>query len=197
MRKLAFLILLAFAACTKEDAPSPSDTTPSESSNTGNTTGSNNTNNNSGSTSTTTSSSFFPTETGNFAVDMLAYVNALRTKGCKCNGVQMPTVPALKWNKQLEAAALRHANDMSSKNFFSHTGSDGSTMSQRITAAGYKWSYASENIAWGYTSLPSVINGWVKSAGHCQNMMSANITELGAAKVGTYWVQDFGRPLSN
>lgn len=196
MRKLAFLILLAFAACTKEEVPSTGDTSTSQSNNTGNTTGSNNTNNTSGST-TTSSNSFFPSETGNFAVDMLAYVNALRTKGCKCNGIQMPTVPALKWNKQLEAAALRHANDMSSKNFFSHTGSDGSTMSQRITAAGYKWSYASENIAWGYTSLTSVINGWVMSAGHCQNMMSANITELGAAKIGTYWVQNFGRPLSN
>lgn len=199
MRKLAFLILLAVSACTKEDTPAVdivTDTTTNTGTNTNGNTGTSSTGGNTGSTSTS-SSSFFPAETGNFQVDMLAYVNALRTKGCKCDGVQMPIVPALKWNILLETAAKRHANDMSSKNFFSHTGSDGSSMSQRITSAGYKWSYASENIAWGYASLPSVINGWVSSAGHCKNMMSASITELGAAKVGTYWVQDFGKPLAN
>jgi uncharacterized protein YkwD len=212
MRKLAFLILLAVSACTKDTTPPSSEestttntttgnstttgTTTTGSSSTGTTTstGSSTTGTTTGTTTTTASTSFFPKETGVFQTDMLAYVNALRTKGCKCNGVQMPIVPALKWNKLLENAALKHGNDMYTKNFFSHTGSDGSSMSQRITSAGYKWSYASENIAWGYTTLPSVINGWIASAGHCKNMMSASITEIGAAKVGTYWVQDFGKP---
>ncbi len=212
MRKLAFLILLAVSACTKDNTPpsteestTTSNTTTGASTAMGATPSGNNTSTSTstgtstagsttGSTTAATSTSFFPKETGVFQTDMLAYVNALRTKGCKCNGVQMPIVPALKWNKLLENAALKHGNDMYSKNFFSHTGSDGSSMSQRITSAGYKWSYASENIAWGYTTLPSVINGWVASAGHCKNMMSASITELGAAKVGTYWVQDFGKP---
>ena len=214
MRKLAFFLVLAIGACTKVETPPNSEevtttnnstttnttTNPTSGSGTtgttttGSNTGSSSNTNGSTSTTTTSSSAFFPALTGNFQTDMLAYVNALRTKGCKCNGVQMPIVPALKWNKLLENAAIRHANDMSSKNFFSHTGSDGSSMSQRVTAAGYNWSYVSENIAWGYTSLPAVINGWVNSAGHCKNMMSANTTELGASRVGNYWVQDFGKP---
>lgn len=172
MRKLLFFLLLLIVACAKEETPT-TDT---------NTTGGTNTN------------TFFPALTGNFQTDMLAYVNALRTKGCKCDGVQMPLVPALKWNTLLENAAKRHANDMSKNNFFNHTGSDGSTMSKRVTDAGYNWSALGENIASGYTSVPSVIDGWVNSSGHCKNMMSANFTELGAAKIGTYWVQDFGKP---
>ncbi len=172
MRKLLFILLLFVGACTKVDTPADTPT------NTG---------------SGTTNTSFFPTLTGNFQTDMLGYVNALRTKGCKCDGVQMPLVAALKWNTLLENAAKRHANDMSKNNFFDHTGSDGSTLSTRATAAGYSWSALGENIAKGYTSVPTVIDGWVKSSGHCKNMMSANFTELSAANVAAYWVQDFGK----
>ncbi len=202
MRKVFFFLLLAMAACNKVETPPESgeNTTTGNSTSTSTTTGSStgtstgSTGTSTGSSTTSSSTAFFPAETGNFQNDMLAYVNALRTKGCKCNGVQMPLVPALKWNKLLEAASIRHAKDMSNTQTFSHTGSDGSTMSKRITDAGYKWTYLGENIAWGYPTLLSVINGWVASAGHCKNMMSANVTELGAAKVGTYWVQDFGKP---
>jgi uncharacterized protein YkwD len=189
MRKVFFILLLAVSACTKVDTPPEN----GESTTTGNSTSNNTNSGTSGSSTTSSSTAFFPAETGNFSNDMLAYVNALRTKGCKCNGVQMPLVPALKWNKLLEAAAVRHAKDMSATKTFSHTGSDGSSMSVRVTATGYKWTSLGENIAWGYATLPAVINGWVTSAGHCKNMMSATVTELGAAKVGTYWVQNFGK----
>ena len=180
MRTIIFSLLLTLSACSKQETP---ETSPDTTITTG-TTG----------TTGTTSGSFFPAETGNFQNDMLAYVNALRTKGCKCDGVQMPLVPALKWNKLLENSSIRHGKDMLTNNFFSHTGSDGSSMSKRATDAGYKWSALSENIAWGYKSLPSVIDGWVKSGGHCRNIMSATYTEMGAAKAGDYWVQDFGKP---
>lgn len=129
-----------------------------------------------------------------FATDMLAAVNALRAKSCNCGGQIMPPVPALKWNNLLETASVRHAKDMATTKIFSHTGSDGSTMATRINATGYKWLSISENIAYGYTSLTAVMAGWTKSAGHCKNMMSASVTEMGAARNANYWVQDFGKP---
>ena len=176
-----FMLLVVVGACTKVDTPP--DSTTDTGNNTGNNTGTNNTSN----------ASFFPALTGNFQTDMLGYVNALRTKGCKCDGVQMPLVAAVKWNTLLENASKRHGNDMSKNNFFNHTGSDGSDIAKRANDAGYMWSALGENIAKGYASVPSVIDGWVKSSGHCKNMMSANFTELGAANVATYWVQDFGK----
>jgi uncharacterized protein YkwD len=172
MRKPIFLLLLLVSACSKVDTPTV-DVTP---------------------TTDPSTAGFFPALTGNLQTDMLAYVNALRTKGCKCDGVQMPLVAALKWNTLLENAAKGHANDMSKNNFFDHTGSTGSTIGTRATAAGYPWSALSENIAKGFSTIPTVINGWINSSGHCKNMMSANYTELGAANVGVYWVQDFGKP---
>ena len=66
-------------------------------------------------------------------------------------------------------------------------------MSQRITAAGYSWNWCAENIAYGYTSVSSVMDGWMNSSGHRANILSTSARELGAARVGNYWTQNFGR----
>ena len=60
-------------------------------------------------------------------------------------------LPPLAANAALAAAATAHSNDMANKNFFSHTGSDGSNPGQRISRAGYNWYTYGENIAAGYT----------------------------------------------
>jgi uncharacterized protein YkwD len=132
-------------------------------------------------------------QTGDFRTDMLAAVNKLRATGCRCGSKQMPAVPPLRWNGQLEAAAIRHANDMSSHGHFDHVGTDNSEFDDRITAAGYKWMEIGENIAVGYDAVPSTIQGWINSVEHCKQMMSSKVDEMGAAKSGKYWVQEFGR----
>lgn len=83
----------------------------------------------------------------------------------------------------------------------SHTGSDGSTFAQRITAAGYVWSQAAENIAAGQTSIDEVMTGWMGSDGHCANIMDPNLTDIGVVCVSapsnkylTYWTMDLGKP---
>lgn len=128
-----------------------------------------------------------------FQTEFVKAVNALRTEGCKCGTTKMPPVTPISWNDQLAEAAQRHANDMAKNKHFDHTGTDGSSSAQRISDAGYKWRSVGENIAWGYQDIEAVIAGWVKSKGHCENMMSADFTEMGAAQNGTYWVQTFGR----
>jgi uncharacterized protein YkwD len=137
------------------------------------------------------------TDTGgnNFRKEMLARVNAVRAKGCTCGGVKMVPVKPLRWNDKLEESAQRHAEDMSKNTHFSHTGTDGSDIAKRITDAGYNWGLIGENIAWGYMDMNQVIQGWVKSAGHCKQMMTQGYIEMGAAQNGKYWVQDFGAPL--
>lgn len=132
---------------------------------------------------------------------MLDAVNAFRagTRDCGSRGV-FAAAPALSWNCQLEGAARGHSADMANNNFFSHTGSDGSTLGDRATAAGYNWSSLGENIAAGYSSVGSVMQGWIDSDGHCANLMGASFTELGAARVDnaastyrSYWTQVFAR----
>ncbi|ETP22290.1 hypothetical protein F441_04366, partial [Phytophthora nicotianae CJ01A1] len=75
-----------------------------------------------------------------YAPAMLAAVNKQRaTKG----------LSPLCLNKKLHSAAQRHSDDMAAKDYMAHDGSDGSTMSERITQAGYDWSAVAENVAAG------------------------------------------------
>lgn len=86
------------------------------------------------------------------------------------------------WNTLLEAAAQRHSNDMTNNNWFSHYGTDGSSPWDRIREAGYyPMLSGGENIAAGYSTVLSVIEGWLKSPGHCANIMSPYFREIGAS----------------
>lgn len=92
----------------------------------------------------------------------------------------------------LEAAAQAYAQSMQDRNFFAHTGLDGSTPDGRALAAGYQWSAVGENIAEGYATPFEVVDGWLGSTGHCSNILgSYNDIGVGAT-TGAYWVQDFG-----
>lgn len=100
---------------------------------------------------------------------------------------------------ELDSAADRHSDDMATNNFMSHTGSDGSSPAQRISAAGYKWTTYGENIAAGYATADAVVAAWMNSTGHRNNILNANFKEIGIAvtyRAGTtygyYWTQDFG-----
>lgn len=132
---------------------------------------------------------------------MLALVNQARASSRLCGSTQYPAAAPLAWNMKLFAAAERHSNDMAYNNFFSHTGSDGSTFAQRLTAAGYAYRAAAENIAAGQRTVAAVVQGWLQSPGHCANIMNGNLSEVAVACVssnaqyGTYWTMELGRPM--
>ncbi|MEN3534483.1 CAP domain-containing protein [Microbispora sp. ZYX-F-249] len=101
----------------------------------------------------------------------------------------------LKHDARLRAAAYAHSADMSAKNYFDHTSKDGRSFADRITAAGYTWRAAAENIAKGYGTAQAVVQGWMNSPGHRQNILNCTYTDIGVGYVasGAYWTQDFGR----
>ncbi|MGF1727481.1 CAP domain-containing protein [Photobacterium nomapromontoriensis] len=142
-----------------------------------------------------------PQPDADFAEKMLFAVNQARSQQQNCGGQIMPAVPALTWNFDLEAAAFGHSSDMANGNFLSHTGSNGSTPDQRIAATGYSANAWAENVAAGQNDIDAVMASWMASSGHCVNIMSANVTQMGAAEVqnadtqyGIYWTQVFARP---
>jgi uncharacterized protein YkwD len=128
-----------------------------------------------------------------FQAKMLNLVNNLRAKGCTCGKTVKKPATSVLLNDALSLSANRHAKDMNETKFFSHTGSDGSNFSQRAKLSNYKGFSMGENIALGYPTPESVISGWIKSEGHCNNMMNPSSNEMGVAKVGNYWVQVFGQ----
>ncbi len=130
-----------------------------------------------------------------FDNQMLAAVNALRKSGVNCGGEMMPPVKPLAWNVKLEKAAVIHALDMDKNNHFSHVGTDGSLPDDRIKSAGYEWAQVGENIGRGYKDVAAAVKGWKESSNHCKQMMSADVTQIGAAQKGSYWCQAFATPL--
>ncbi len=78
---------------------------------------------------------------------------------------------ALGADSRLAAAAQAHAADMAAKGFFSHRGSNGSTMAQRITAQGYGKCFMAENIASGQQGEAEVLTTWMNSPGHRANIL--------------------------
>lgn len=78
-----------------------------------------------------------------------------------------------------------------------HTNPDGESPFDRMSNAGYSYSYAGENIAAGYPSPSAVVAGWMGSTGHCKNIMSPNFTEIGVGYhgAGNQWTHSFGKPL--
>jgi uncharacterized protein YkwD len=125
---------------------------------------------------------------------LLSLVNNVRQSGCTCGTTAMPAVPPVTWNNLLEKAALDHSVDMNKNNYFDHTGRDGSTPGDRITRAGYTWRAYGENIAKGYPSEQAVMDTWLKSEGHCKNIMSGNVKQMGVGRDGNYWTQVFAAP---
>ncbi|MEU9284379.1 CAP domain-containing protein [Streptomyces sp. NPDC048275] len=116
---------------------------------------------------------------------VVALVNSERSKA-GCSPVTL--------NAKLSKAAQDHSADMASHSNMSHTGSDGSDPSQRITAAGYTWSTYGENVAYGYSTPEEVMAGWMSSPGHKENILNCDFKEIGVglAQPNDYWTQDFG-----
>lgn len=115
-------------------------------------------------------------------------------------------LPPLKRVLELDRAARYHAIDMLQDNYFDHDSYDrvSGQLSkvcnwyQRVSSYYSNWMFLAENIAAGYTTPTSVMNGWMNSTGHRENILSDSNWEIGVGYAsggswGHYWVQDFGK----
>ncbi|HXX82063.1 MAG TPA: CAP domain-containing protein [Thermodesulfovibrionales bacterium] len=122
---------------------------------------------------------------------VVALVNRARAKGAKCGTTYHRAASPVVWSDTLGRASLTHSMDMADKGFLHHTGSDRKDPGDRITGFGYAWSAYGENVAEGYHSPEEVVKGWLKSKGHCENIMDPSFREAGSAHArgpqGIYW----------
>ena len=134
-----------------------------------------------------------PTVAGSdFAERMLTLTNQHRRQhGC----------PVLTLNMRLTTAARRHSDDMARHDFVGHTSVDGSTSADRIQHTGYQYWQWAENLAAGYQTPESVIESWMQSAEHRDNILNCHLREIGIGytyRAGTtymhYWTQTMARP---
>lgn len=112
-------------------------------------------------------------------------------------------VPVLKQNEQLALMARRKLVDMFARQYFAHESPTGESAGDLAKAVGYEYMTVGENLALGgFTSSKDVVDAWMNSPGHRENILKPTYTEIGiAAARGTYegrrvWiaVQEFGLP---
>ena len=107
----------------------------------------------------------------------------------------------LRRNAELARAAQLQAEQMAAAGKLTHEvpGSRYPTLASRLRLVGYNWRAIGENVAEGYTSGAALMAGWMTSAPHRANVLSAKYTETGVgmarSKSGrTYHAQVFARP---
>ncbi|HMS26778.1 MAG TPA: CAP domain-containing protein [Burkholderiaceae bacterium] len=134
---------------------------------------------------------------GNYTAEALTAINALRAHNQRCG----KAVGALTLDATLLQVAQDHANDMASKNRFSHANSRGDQIGKRARQSGYAYSMVGENIAAGQQSVAEVITTWLDSPSHCSNMMTASFVHMGIScqynpksEYQTYWTLTLGSP---
>jgi len=101
---------------------------------------------------------------------LLSATNAQRS----ANGVA-----ALSLNAKLNSAAQAKANDMVARDYWSHQTPDGQEPWVFFNNAGYDYLAAGENLAYGFSSSSTTIDGWMGSPPHKANLLSTTFLEVG------------------
>lgn len=109
---------------------------------------------------------------------------------------------SLTYNKELSQAAQKKAEDMFEKNYWSHYTPDGLTPWDFILSSGYQYEYAGENLAKNFLFSNGVVDAWMNSVTHKENIVRKEYSDVGFAIVNgvlngeqtTLVVQMFGKP---
>ena len=111
----------------------------------------------------------------------------------------------LKLNSQLSEAAAGKARDMFNKSYWAHTAPDGTTPWDFINSSGYVYTVAGENLAKNFNDSSGVVEAWMNSPSHRENILRAQYEDVGYAVVNgvlngeetTLVVQMFGKSLAS
>lgn len=110
-------------------------------------------------------------------------------------------LPPLTYNGQLAQAAAAKAQDMFAKNYWAHFGPSGESPWGFISGAGYSYQVAGENLAKNFLFSQNVMDGWMASSSHRENILRGDFSDVGFAVANgvlngeetTLVVQIFGR----
>ncbi|MFC1621929.1 CAP domain-containing protein [Patescibacteria group bacterium] len=124
--------------------------------------------------------------------DLLRYTNKEREEA---------GLGTLEFNPTLSKAAAQKAKHMFENNYWAHVSPDGTEPWDFILSSGYDYIYAGENLAKNFSNSKSVVEAWVQSPTHRENLMNPNYEEIGFAVVNgvldgyetTLVVQMFGK----
>lgn len=131
----------------------------------------------------------------------LQLVNQVRERGTRCGNRSFAPVKPVTLSATLTGVASGHALDMAEHNYFEHVDLAGQSPADRVRSVGYQEKLVGENIAYGPETVDEVVQGWLDSPGHCENIMDPRFAQMGiavapgrSARRGLYWVQVLAEP---
>ncbi len=112
-------------------------------------------------------------------------------------------------DSQLDQAANFHNDEMVRADTMSHQLPGEANLGERVSATGYSWTRVAENVAAGYTTPEAVVEGWMNSPGHRENILNPEFIHIGIGyeyapdnnnalnDYDVYWTQVFGTDFFN
>ncbi len=115
---------------------------------------------------------------------------------------QKAGLPPLVYNSTLSEAAKLKAQNMFTENYWAHFSPSGKDPWSFINGAGYKFSYAGENLARNFYTADDMVKAWMASSSHRENILNSKYQDIGIAveegilqgQKTTLVVQMFGFP---
>ncbi|WP_082307013.1 CAP domain-containing protein [Bacillus sp. FJAT-27245] len=106
---------------------------------------------------------------------------------------QQNGLPPLKADAKLSGVAVKKSLDMQQKNYFSHTSPTYGSPFDMMRDFGVTYSSAGENIAMGQRTPEEVVQAWMNSEGHRNNILNRDFTHIGVGfeQSGYHWTQMF------
>ncbi len=101
----------------------------------------------------------------------------------------------LRKNPQLDGSARAKACDLNNNNYFSHFDVQGRGLDWWLEQSEYQYLAAGENLAKNHRSPEKVLEAWINSPLHRDNLLSKDFEELGIGYCDNYVVAHFGKPL--
>lgn len=114
--------------------------------------------------------------------NVLAYATSMSRSGLLSSTNQKRAangVASLALNSKLNNAAQAKANHMVAHDYWSHNTPSGDPPWVFIDNAGYNYTKAGENLAYGFATSADTVTGWMNSPSHKANMLDKGFTEVG------------------
>jgi uncharacterized protein YkwD len=90
-------------------------------------------------------------------------------------------VPPLREDPRLDAAAADRMRDMEDLGYWAHESPDGRSPFMWLALRRYPYRFAGENLATGFETIELLIDGWMGSKGHRENILSGDYRDVGIA----------------
>ena len=92
-------------------------------------------------------------------------------------------LPPLREDTRLDDAADDRVTDMEDQGYWAHISPDGRQPFLWLRPHGYDYHYAGENLASGFDTTEVLVDAWMESRGHRENILSPNYRDCGVSVI--------------